>query len=500
MKTKVLNLAIIFFVVLLSSNKLKSQQLTLTCESGNRAIEQANCWAFGATTYINTSGLVISGSFSTQSNQLTNPLPTASWVKTPWMKIGSGNITLKAKLSVANGTTRGVVFSYIPYNPLNPPSFEGIPVPYDSLKWSAINTNLVNVSSKIPQFIENSNDVYKIRISFVGTGGNSRMIADDYSIHGTYWSDPSNNCMPLPTIQDIDGDGVADNDDAFPNDPKRAFRTFSPVQNTFSTLAFEDLWPSKGDFDFNDVVVDYNTEIVTNANNMVVEAFYKFKVRAIGASYHNGFGFELLNIPPSFVKSVTGTVVKPGSIYSIDANGTENNQDNATIIAIGDVFDVLPYVGVGVTGVNTTPGAPYSIPQTITVRVVFDDDLKVVGGVHISQMGSNVFNPFIIVNQDRGKEVHLPDYPPTSLANTSLFGTLDDTSNPNTERYYRTTNNLPWAINTYSTFKYPIEKTEITKAYLRLIDWVLSNKSQFNDWDTNPTFIDNTHIYNTPTK
>jgi len=500
MKTKILKLGIALIVILLSANKVISQQLTLTCESGNRAIEQANCWSFGATSYINTAGVVITGNYSTQSNQLTNPAPTASWVKTPWMKMGSGNITLKAKLSIANGTTRGIVFSYIPYNPSNPPSYEGLPVPYDSIKWTVMNTNLVNVSSPIPQSIENSNDVYKIRISFVGTGGNSRMIADDYEIPGTYWSDPSNNCMPLSITQDVDGDGVADDDDAFPNDPKRAFRTFFPIENTFSTLAFEDLWPSKGDFDFNDVVVDYSTEIITNSSNMVVEAFYKFRVRAIGASYHNGFGFELIDIPASFVKSVTGTVVKPGSIYSIDANGTESNQDNATIIAIGDVFDVLPYVGTGVTGVNTTPGALYSTPQVITVKVVFDDDLKVVGGVHISQMGSNVFNPFIIVNKDRGKEVHLPDFPPTMLANTSLFGTLDDTSNPNVNRYYRTANNLPWAINTYSNFKYPIEKTEITKAYLKLIDWVISNKSQYNDWDTNPAYIDNTFLYNAPTK
>lgn len=488
-------------IVLLSIKTGNSQQLTLTCESGNRALEQANCWAFGATTYINTAGLIISGNYSTQSNQLTNPAPTATWVKTPWMKMGSGNITMKAKLSLANGTTRGIVFSYIPYNPFNPPYYEGTPVPYDSVKWTSINTNLVNISSPIPSIIANSNDVYKIRISFVGTGGTSRMIADDYVIPGTYWSDPSNNCIPLPTIQDADEDGVADNEDAFPNDPKRAFRTFFPIENTYSTLAFEDLWPSKGDFDFNDVVVDYNIEVVTNSYNMVVEAFYKFKVRAIGASYHNGFGFELRNIPPFFVKSVTGAVLKPGSIYSIEPNGTESNQDNATIIAIGDVFDVLPYVGVGVTGVNTTPGAPYSTPQTITVRVVFDDNLKVVGGVHISQMGSDVFNPFIIVNQDRVKEVHLPDFPPTTLAsNSTLFGTLDDTSNPGADRYYRTSNNLPWAINTYSTFKYPIEKTEITKAYLKLIDWVITNKSQYNDWDTNPAYRDNTYIYNEPTK
>ncbi len=475
-------------------------QLSLSCESGNRTNETNNCWGFGATTYTNTASLIISGSWSTQSNQLTNPAPTACWVKTPWMKVGSGNITLKAKLSLTNGTTRGIVFSYIPYNANNPPYYEGTAVVYDSTKWTAINQNINNISSVIPAAIANSNDVYKIRISFVGTGGTSRIIADDYVIPGTYWSDPSNNCIPLPTIQDADGDGVADADDAFPNDPFKAYKTFSPIENHFSSLAFEDLWPSKGDFDFNDVVIDYNSVLISNAQNQVVEVDYQFKVRAIGASFHNGFGFELRNINPNAIRNVSGTNVQPGSIYSIAANGTENGQNNACIIAIGDVFDVLPYPGGNFTGVNTTVGAPYATPQIVNVKLTFMENgvPGASGAVNISQMGSSVFNPFIIVNQVRGKEVHLPDYTPTNLANTALFATIDDDSNPGIGRYYRTKNNLPWAIKTYESFQYPIEKAEVTKAYTKLIDWVISNGTLFTDWDTNTAYRDNAFIYTHP--
>lgn len=499
MKNFITKSGIVLLIGLLFSFNTKAQ-LTLTCESGNRAVEQAACWAFGSNTYTNVSASLITGNYSCQSNQITNPAPTASWVKTPWMKIGSGNITLKAKLSAANGTTRGVVFSYVPYSPANPPYYEGVPVVYDSTKWVTMNTNVVNVSSVIPAAIENSNEVYKIRISFVGTGGNSRMISDDYVIPGTYWSDPSSSCIPLPTIQDADLDGVADADDAFPNDQYKAYKTFFPVPNHFSTLAFEDLWPAKGDFDFNDVVIDHYSEIVSNAQNQVVEVNYQFKVRAIGASFHNGFGFELININPNAIRSVSGTNIKPGSIYNIAANGTESGQTNATIIAIGDVFSVLPYGGGNVTGVNTTPGAPYVTPQIVNVKLTFMENgvPGTSGAVSVSQLGSNIFNPFIVVNQIRGKEVHLADYKPTSLANPALFGTLDDDSNPALNRYYRTKTNLPWALSTYESFQYPIEKNEVTKAYLKLIDWVISNGSQFTDWDTNAAYRDNTFIYTIP--
>ena len=120
------------------------------------------------------------------------------------------------------------------------------------------------------------------------------------------------------------------------------------------------------------------------------------------------------------------------------------------------------------------------------------------GAVSVSQLGSNIFNPFIVVNQIRGKEVHLADYKPTSLANPALFGTLDDDSNPALNRYYRTKTNLPWALSTYESFQYPIEKNEVTKAYLKLIDWVISNGTQFTDWDTNAAYRDNTFIYTIP--
>jgi LruC domain-containing protein len=499
MKKNISKTGIVLLIGLLISFNTKAQ-LTLTCESGNRATEQAACWGFGSTGYISTAGSIIAGSYSAQSNQLTNPAPTASWVKTPWMKIGNGNISLKAKLSAANGTTRGVVFAYVPYNPANPPYFEGVPVPYDSTKWTTMNTNLVDVSSTLPAAIANSNDVYKIRISFVGTGGNSRMISDNYVIPGTYWSDPSNGCIPLPTIQDTDLDGVADADDAFPTDQYKAYKTFFPVPDHFSTLAFEDLWPAKGDFDFNDLVIDHFSEVVSNAQNQVVEVNYKFKVRATGASFNNGFGFELININPNAIRNVTGTVIQPGSIYQIAANGCETGQSNATIIAIGNVKDVLPYPGGGVAGVNTTIGAPYTNPQIVNVKLTFIENgvPGAAGAVNISQLGSNTFNPFIVINQIRGKEVHLPDYKPTDLVNSALFGTLEDDSNPALNRYYRTKTNLPWAISTYESFQYPIEKTDISLAYPKLIDWVISNGTQFPDWDSNPIYRVNSYIYTQP--
>jgi uncharacterized repeat protein (TIGR01451 family) len=72
------------------------------------------------------------------------------------------------------------------------------------------------------------------------------------------------------------------------------------------TLAFEDLWPGKGDYDFNDLVIDYQFEIITNSSNFVEQVVGTFVLKAFGASFENGFGFQLSgNIDPSDL-TVTG--------------------------------------------------------------------------------------------------------------------------------------------------------------------------------------------------
>ena len=99
----------------------------------------------------------------------------------------------------------------------------------------------------------------------------------------------------------------------------------------------------------------------------------------------------------------------------------------------------------------------------------------------------------------RDVEVHLVDKVPTDLASTALFGTAADDSNPATGRYYRTQNNLPWAINIIESFEYPIEKVDVTSAYLKFAEWAESNGTLYNDWYRDLTGYRNAeNIYQIP--
>ena len=78
--------------------------------------------------------------------------------------------------------------------------------------------------------------------------------------------------------------------------------------------------------------------------------------------------------------------------------------------------------------------------------------------------------------------MHLPDYPPTSLADLTLFGTGDDNSNVASARYYKTQNNLPWAINISSSFSYTNETAQILNGYRYFATWAQTSGAAKTDW------------------
>jgi len=324
---------------------------------------------------------------------------------------------------------------------------------------------------------------------------------DDYFINGATLVGldeisnyiPIHECNPEGTgstiITDTDLDGVPDYLDDYPNDPEKAFNNYYPGEDQNGSLAFEDLWPDKGDYDFNDVVLDYNINQITNADNKVVEIEASVTVRASGAGYRNGFGFEL-PIAPSAVQDVTGFNLQEGFI-NLDANNTESNQQNATIIVFDNLFNLFDGFQGG--WLNTDPESPYYQPESLTVVISLTNPLE------ISTLGLPPYNPFIIINKERGRELHLPGYTPTSLIDPSYFGTGDDDSNPETGKYYKSDNNLPWGAHLPVSFDYPIEKKQILEGYLVFDTWVLSGGYSYMDWYLDKTgYRASEYIYQLP--
>jgi LruC domain-containing protein len=282
--------------------------------------------------------------------------------------------------------------------------------------------------------------------------------------------------IPLPnyTQTDTDGDGISNGFDDYPVDATKAFNNYYPSQSPYGTLAFEDLWPARGDYDCNDMVIDYHFNQITNGQNKVVQIKVDLVLKAMGASYNNGFGIQL-PIAPSQVASVTGYALHENYI-NLNANGTEAGQTKATFIAFDNGYKVLLFPGGNFPGINTSPGAPYVQPDTIKLVV------NLVSPISLSVIGTPPYNPFLIVNKQRGKEIHMINKPPTDLADISLLGSGADDSNPAIGRYYVTASNLPWVLDLPIPFDYPVEKAEVTQAFTKFIPWAESSGQTYFDW------------------
>jgi len=318
-----------------------------------------------------------------------------------------------------------------------------------------------------------------------GTGGSD----DDFNDAVFYvTSNPvtaisNSNVSVIDSPIDTDKDGVTDAMDEFPNDPLRAHTSYYPGKDQFNSLLIEDLWPSFGDFDFNDMVVDCQYKQVTNAKAAIVELYIKLKVRAIGASYKNGFGIQF-PIAPSSVSSVTLT----DQNRVIKSIGVEAGQNNAVVIAFDDAFALLS--STGGLGVNVIPGNGWTEPKEIELHILFTVPQT------IANLGTAPYNAFAFLNNNRKKEIHLANAKPTSFADITFFGQSDDTSNPATSRYYKSKNNMVWMLEVPSSFAYTVEKNDILKAYLKFGAWAESGGSLFKDWYMDkPGYRNNALIY-----
>lgn len=271
------------------------------------------------------------------------------------------------------------------------------------------------------------------------------------------------------TIGDADNDGVNDSNDAFPLDSERAFINRTPATGYY-TLAFEDQWPQQGDYDLNDLVLHYAFSVVTNSQNLVKQIDMDVQLLSRGAARANGFALSLPGTNSANVESQNLTIA--GQTQAISAE--EGHSSSLVYTLVENLNQTLP-AGSGFSFYNTESGDSRS-----AVPVAFS--VSFAQPMLQSVLGAPPYNPFLYATYDRGIEVHLPNKPPTALANQAMFGQSNDNSNPASGRYYMTGGNLPWAIDISGQWKHPFERVDVLQAYPKLQNWAESAGVSFANW------------------
>jgi len=271
------------------------------------------------------------------------------------------------------------------------------------------------------------------------------------------------------SIVDIDEDGVPDEEDEFPCDQERAYKIGYPantnnVSNSYGTIAFEDNWPYYGDFDFNDVIVNYSIEECLNSYGGVNDVWMDIYYSVDGSIHNNGFYIKL----PFQEDEVSSISCENDYFYDSDGQ--------IVICIFEETDDLMPYPPAYH---NTEEGSSFYEPFHFSVEMTLS-------GFSSYQERSieeyPPYNPFLIIDQDISREIHLTNYPPTDRASTLLFGTVDDASYPASGIYYVTSSGLTWGLHIPELYNHPYEDVQIIDAYPNIVEWITSGGENCRDW------------------
>ncbi|MBC7914954.1 MAG: LruC domain-containing protein [Pyrinomonadaceae bacterium] len=321
----------------------------------------------------------------------------------------------------------------------------------------------------------------------------------DYKVtYSTYRNDPTPAKVSFVYV-DTDKDGVEDTYDEFPTDPNKVYTLYYPAKGSWGTLAFEDSWPIKGDYDMNDLVVHYNYAMVCTRLGSYVDITAKYKVVAAGTLNSNGLG---INLP--FISLFTGN---KSPIEMVTGQRLTNNYIKTSSLGFEEEgVNIIPFdnhrsVAKGHVGViNAKLGDAKIDCEEVTVHVKFKDVVSPVGysGFYNFKWGTiNLypvpFNPFLIGNGKRAYEIHQIGYDPThngkSAGLMSLFNTGDDAFG-----YRSKDGGKPWVLNFAEPFEYPVETASLSSAYLHFDDWKAG--LGYADWYMDkPGYRNNSLIY-----
>lgn len=260
--------------------------------------------------------------------------------------------------------------------------------------------------------------------------------------------------------------------------------TYYPQKNSFATLAFEDNWPLTGDYDMNDLVVQYRLS-KTLSGDQLVSVTLEGQVVAMGASYHNGFALRLSGLKRDQVNEA-------GIEYTVNGSHPgfsplEPGRQDAIVIVAEDLQEYAT-PGEACKYYRTEKGCGSSVQMTFSLTIPMNP------GVSASSLGEFPLDPFLFATPGfersyvfgeapgRRFEIHLKNQAPTEAFQANFFGRGADASNAANGEYFVNNNGMPWALNIPYEWKHPLEYMDIKWAYPEFHEHVKSRGQLKKDW------------------
>ena len=277
---------------------------------------------------------------------------------------------------------------------------------------------------------------------------------------------------------DADGDGVTNAADSFPCDPTLSSTLFIPAEGVSAAVFYEDMWPTPGDLDFNDLVLAYNYAFGLDSEGKVRVITVNFTPRAAGAGYHSGIGL-VLPIDSALISSVTRLVGGEDAAF----HSWEAESSGTFIRVINDTRDLFLVEGEVI--LNTDPTKPVVSVNSVALRIELSTAVTL-------PTEDVPFDIFTFRSDDFGHEIHLPKYPGTAYMNAELFGTGVDGSREGW--WFVDQTGLPFALSVPAISFYPLERLQIDQLFPNIIGFAASAGTAYTDYYSEGVVTENAFV------
>jgi len=248
---------------------------------------------------------------------------------------------------------------------------------------------------------------------------------------------------------------------------------YYPSDGSYYVVSYEDKYPVRGDYDFNDLVVGYRVGIgivynSTLQQNQVTSIVATGYMIARGSEYTHDWYLRIpVNTP------VQGTVTKnlfvENSIAQV--SGFPQTQTITGDINIQVLKNTKQLMAVtGQSFVNTLAAQPLVQGKKFSFALNLDTPIL------LSEIAAPPYDPYLHVNQTN-YEIHLP-------GNRAQLATSANLASDTT---FKDTNGFPYALLAPDDWHPPLEGTDLGLAYTKFIDYTATPNNSNETWYLSPT-------------
>jgi len=262
-------------------------------------------------------------------------------------------------------------------------------------------------------------------------------------------------------------------------------RIYFPSKNKYATMMFEDLFPSKGDMDMNDIVFGLNIEYDLTNQSRVNSIKITIQPRAIGSIYEsigiaaNLSSTSVLNIIDFITYDNTPQM---GNLFAISSGNkgytTELNVKSSQVVPLTGDFryyfnnDHDLFINVIKTDRETTSSTFSTTIYFKSNQLTSYSSFSFLDSLRADKINLDIFSVYNV----RSKEVHFKGQKATEKFNSSLFLA----TRPMTD--FSTIDNWVWAIMSDKSIRHPAELVKIYNAYPEFKLWAESSGGKNTNW------------------